>query len=63
MMSSFYYYDHAESFRALLSFANEGFCYSNLAGTTKFEYERRHEKDSGCSSKMTPSCERPIDAS
>ena len=42
-----------ESFRVLLSCANYGFCYSNLAGITKFKYERKNEKDSGRSSKMT----------
>ena len=31
-------------FRVLLSCANEGFCYSNLAGITKFEYERENER-------------------
>ena len=44
-----------ESFRALLSCANKGICYSNLAGITTFEYGRINEKDSGRSSKMTPS--------
>ena len=28
----------------------------NLAGATKFEYERKNEKDSGRSSTMTPLC-------
>ena len=45
-----------ESFRVLLSCANQGFCYLNLTGITKFKYERKNEKDSGLSSKMTPSC-------
>ena len=49
-----------ESFRVLFSCANEGFCYSNLTGITKFKYERKNEKDSGRSSKMTPSCKWPI---
>ena len=48
-----------ESFRGLLSCAN----YSNLAGITKFECERKNEKDSGRSSKMAPSCELPISKS
>ena len=43
-----------ESFRVLLSCANWGFWYSNLTGITKFKYERKNEKDSGRSSKMTP---------
>ena len=45
-----------ESFRGLLSCANLGFCHWNLAGITKLKYERKNEKDSGHSSKMTPSC-------
>ena len=49
-----------ESFRVLLSCANEGFCYLNLTGATKFKYEREKEKNSGRSSKMTPSCKWPI---
>ena len=49
-----------ESFRVLLSCANEGFCYSNLTGITKVKYERRNEKDSGRRSKITPSCKWPI---
>ena len=36
------------------------FCYSNLTGNTKLEYERKNEEDSGRSSKMTPSCKRRI---
>ena len=51
-----------ESFRGLLSCANLGFRHWNLAGITKFEYERKNEKDSGRSSKMTPSCKWPIQA-
>ena len=42
-----------------LSCANYGFCHLNLAGITKFKYERKNEKDSGRSSKMTPSCKWP----
>ena len=30
------------------------------AGITKFKFERKNEKDSGRSSKMTPSCKWPI---
>ena len=45
-----------ESFRVFLSCANYGFCHLNLAGITKFKYEKKNEKDSGRSSKMTPSC-------
>ena len=32
----------------------------NLAGITKFKYEKKNEKYSGRSSKMTPSCKWPI---
>ena len=32
----------------------------NLSGITKFKYERKNEKDSCRSSKMTPSCKWPI---
>ena len=38
----------------------KGFCFSNLAGTIKFKCERKSEKVSGRSSKMTSSCKRPI---
>ena len=43
-MTSFYYYDQ----NPLV------FCYLNRSGITKFKYERKNEKDSGRSSKMTP---------
>ena len=49
-----------ESFRTLLSCANQGFCYRNLTEITKLKYERKNEKDSGRSSKMTSSCKQPI---
>ena len=49
-----------ESFRILLSCANQGFCYSNLTGITKFKYERKNGEDYGRGSKMTPSCKWPI---
>ena len=45
-----------ESFRVLLSSANQSFCYLNLTGMTKFKYERKNEMNSGCSSKMMPQC-------
>ena len=48
-----------ESFRVLLSCANEGFCYLILAGITKFKNERKNVRDSGPSSKMTPLCKWP----
>ena len=44
-----------ESLRVLLSSANQCFCYFNLAGITKFIYERKNERYSGCASEMTPS--------
>ena len=43
------------SFKVSLPCANLGFCYSNLTGITKFKDERKNEKDSGRSSKITPS--------
>ena len=57
-MTSFYYCDQNPS----------GFCFLvlirafvlNLTGIRKFKYERKNEKDSGRSSKITPSCKWPI---
>ena len=49
-----------ESFRVFLSCANYAFCHLNLPGITKFKYEKKNERDSGLSSKMTPSCKWPI---
>ena len=49
-----------ESFTVLLSCANYGLCYLILSGITKFKIERKNGKDSGRSSKMTPSSKRPI---
>ena len=40
--------------RVLLSCANKDFRYLNLAGITKFKYERQDEKDSGCTGEVTP---------
>ena len=54
-MISFYYYDQNPSgfyFLVLI----RAFVIQNLTGITKFKYERKNEKDSGHSSKMTPSC-------
>ena len=45
--TSFYYYDQDPS----------GFCF---LGASKFTYERKNEKNSGRSSKMTLSCKWPI---
>ena len=49
-----------ESSRVFLSCANYGFCHLNLAGIIKFKYEKNNEKDSGPSSKMTPSSKWPV---
>ena len=38
----------------------QGFSQLNLAGITKFKYEKKNEKDSGRSSKMTSSWKWPI---
>ena len=60
MMVSFYYNDQNPS----------GFCFlvqisafdiKNLVRITKFKCERKNEKNSGRSSKMTPLCKWPID--
>ena len=45
-----------ESFRVLLSCANNGFCYLNLTGTTKFKYGRKNKMNSSVSCKNTSSC-------
>ena len=49
-----------ESFGSFLSCENYRLCYLNLAGITKFKCERKNEKNSGRSSKMTPSSKWPI---
>jgi len=49
-----------ESLRVFLSCANYSFCHLNLARITRFKYEKKNEKDSGHSGKMTPSCKWPI---
>ena len=46
--------------RVFLSCANYRLCYLNLAGITKFKCERKNEKNSGRSSKMTLSGKWPI---
>ena len=56
---SFYYYNKNPSgFSFLVQII--AFCYLNLAGITKFKCERKNIKNSGCNSKMTPSCKWPI---
>ena len=44
----------ALSSSVFFSCANYGFCYLNLTWATKFKYEKKNEKISGRSSKMTP---------
>ena len=59
MMASFYCYDQDPSgfyFLAQMS----AFCYLNLTGATKFKYEKKDEKNSGRSSKMTPLCKSDL---
>ena len=46
--------------QGFLSCANYSFCHLNLAWITKFKCEKKNQKDSGRSSKMTPSCKLPI---
>ena len=58
-MTSFYYYDQNPSGLCFLV-QIRAFCYLNLTGITKFKSERKNEKDSSHSSKMTPSCKWPI---
>ena len=48
-----------ECFSVLLSFAIRAFVVLNLAGITKFKYERKNKMGSG-SSEMTASCKWPI---
>ena len=52
-----------KSFRVWLSCANQRFDYLNLIGITEFKYERKNEKGSGRSSRMTPSCKWSIESS
>ena len=44
----------------ILLLGPESFKVLNLAGITKYKYERKNEKNSGRSSKMTSSCRWPI---
>ena len=59
-MTSFYYYDKNPSGFCFLVLIR-AFVIQTSAGITKFTYERKNEKDSGRSSKMTPSCKWPIE--
>ena len=59
-MTSFYYYDQNPSGFCFLVLIR-AFVMQTSAGITKFTYERKIEKDSGRSSKMTPSCKWPIE--
>ena len=59
MMASFYYYDQDPSgFCFLVQI--RAFVFFSLTGATKFKYEKKTQKNSGRSSKMTPSCKWPI---
>ena len=49
MASFFYYYQNPSGFCFLVQ--NLGFYYFNLNGINKFKYERKHEMNSGLSSK------------
>ena len=49
-----------ESFRFCFLVQIKAVISLNLCGITKFKEERKNEKDSGRSSKMTPSCKWPI---
>ena len=60
MMASFYYYDQDPSEFCFLAWIRFSFCYLNVTGTTKFKYEKKTQKNSGRSSKMTPSCKWTI---
>ena len=46
--------------QGFLFFCKLRICHLNLAGITKFKYEKKNEKDSVRSSKMTPSFKWPI---
>ena len=59
MMASFYYYDQNPPGFAFLY--NERFCNLHLAVITKIKHERKNEKDSGHSGKMTSSCNWPVE--
>ena len=57
-MTAFYYYNYYYQNAAVFCFLVQirAFVVLNLAGITKFKYERKNEMDFGRSSKMTPSC-------
>ena len=57
-MTSLYYYDQDPSGLAFL--CKSGFCYLNLTKAAKFKYEKKDQKNSGRSRKMTPSCKWPV---
>ena len=59
MMASFYYYDQNPPGFAFLY--NERFCNLHLAVITKIKHERKNDKDSGHSGKMTSSCNWPVE--
>ena len=58
-MTSFYYYNQNPSgFRFLMHI--RAFVFETSLGNAKLEYERKNKKDSGRSSKVTPSRKGPI---
>ena len=58
-MASFYYCDQNPSgFWFLVQIS--AFVNLDLAGIAEFKCERKNEKNSDRSSKMTPSCKKPI---
>ena len=59
MMASFYYYDQNPPGFAFLY--NERFCNLHLAVITKIKREKKNDKDSGHSGKMTSSCNWPVE--
>ena len=46
--------------QGFLFFCKLRICHLNQAGITKFKYEKKNEKESGSSSKMTSSFKWPI---
>ena len=58
-MTSFYYYDQNPSGFCFLV-QSRAFVIQTSLRLQNIKYERKNEKDSSCSSKMTPSCKCPI---
>ena len=55
-----YYHDQNPSGFSFLVQITAFNCHVNRAGITKFKCDNKNQKDSGRSSKMTPSCKWPI---